>query len=409
MNFIVKGYCRVFQKAMKYGMYVMPWRTPEILEGEDALVQMAEKMRQKNYHRVLVVTDQGLAQIGLYRRVTDVLESAGVPYVLYTKTIPNPTIANVEEALSMYKEGGCDAIVAIGGGSAIDCGKVVGARAVKPNQSVEKMKGILRIHRKTPDFYAVPTTAGTGSETTLAAVITNQKTRHKYPINDFALIPDYAVLDPGLTVNLPRKITSTTGMDVLTHAVEAYIGGSNTKKTKEQALCAVRLVFDYLYRAYENGRDMEAREFMQEASFQAGAAFTRAYVGNVHAMAHALGGAYRVPHGLANAVILPYVLEYYGKTVYRKLARLSEAAGVALEEESDEAKAKAFIAAIRELNKRMEIPEKISGIRRKDIPVLAVWASQEANPLYPVPVIFGRRDFRELYSRIMEEEHEPDN
>ena len=404
MNICVKGGCRIFQKVMKYGMYVMPWRTPEIIEGEDALVRLAQKLKEEDYHCVLVVTDKGLAQIGLHLELTDVLEMYEVPYVLYEDTIPNPTIANIEEALVLYKEAQCEAIVAIGGGSAMDCAKVVGARAVKPRQSVQKMKGILKIHKKTPPLYAIPTTAGTGSETTRAAVITEEKTRHKYPINDFPLIPDYAVLNPELTRKLPRMITATTGMDVLTHAVEAYIGNSNTKKTIEQAKCAVRLVFDYLYRAYENGDDMEARGFMQEASFQAGAAFTRAYVGNVHAMAHALGGAYRVPHGLANAVILPYVLDYYGNAVYKKLAELSEAAGIALEENTEEENAKLFIAAVRGLNRKMNIPEKIGGIREKDIPVLAVWASQEANPLYPVPVIFGRKDFRALYRQIMEEE-----
>ena len=403
MNICVKGGCRIFQKVMKYGMYVMPWRTPEIIEGEDALVRLAQKLKEEDYHCVLVVTDKGLAQIGLHLELTDVLEMYEVSYALYEDTIPNPTIANIEEALALYKEAQCEAIVAIGGG-AMDCAKGVGARAVKPRQPVQKMKGILKIHKKTPPLYAIPTTAGTGSETTLAAVITDEKTRHKYPINDFPLIPDYAVLNPELTRKLPRMITATTGMDVLTHAVEAYIGNSNTKKTIEQAKCAVRLVFDYLYRAYENGDDMEARGFMQEASFQAGAAFTRAYVGNVHAMAHALGGAYRVPHGLANAVILPYVLDYYGNVVYKKLAELSEVAGIALEENTEEENAKLFIAAVRGLNRKMNIPEKIGGIRQKDIPVLAVWASQEANPLYPVPVIFGRKDFRALYRQIMEEE-----
>lgn len=404
MNVIVRALCRIYQTGMKYAMYLMPWRTPKIIEGEDGLKQLAQEMKKQDYRCVLVVTDTGLAKIGLHRQLTGELEAAGVPYVLYSGTIANPTIANIEEAYALYRESGCEAIAAIGGGSAMDCAKVVGARAARPRLSVKRMKGILKIHKKTPPFYAIPTTSGTGSETTLAAVITDQETRHKYPINDFSLIPDYAVLDPELTRGLPRQITSTTGMDVLTHAVEAYIGNSNTKKTKEEAKAAVRMVFTYLYRAYENGDDMEARAFMQEASFQAGAAFTRAYVGNVHAMAHALGGAYRVPHGLANAVILPYVLDYYGGRAYKKLSELAEVAQIAEKDASDEENAKRFIAAVRELNRSMNIPEKIGGIRKKDIPVLAAWASREANPLYPVPVIFGRRDFRNLFEKIMEEE-----
>lgn len=406
MNLLVKSGCRVFQVCMKYGMYVMPWRTPIRMEGEGCLDQMVQKLKDEGYHCVLVVTDKGIAQIGLHKKLTDELDEKGVPYVVYSDTIANPTIANVEEAYELYREHDCDAIVALGGGSSMDCGKIVGARAARPKMSVEKMKGILKIRKKTPVFYAIPTTSGTGSETTLAAVITDQKTRHKYPVNDFSLIPDYAVLDPALTENLPKNITAATGMDVLTHAVEAYIGNSNTRATREEAVTAVRLVFQYLERAYRDGHDMEARVNMQEASFQAGAAFTRAYVGNVHAMAHALGGAYRIPHGLANAVILPYVLEYYGKNVYKKLAELAAEAQIAQDELSDEENAKKFIEEIRAMNRRMNIPEKLKGIRKKDIPVLAVWASQEANPLYPVPVIFGRKDFRTLYKGIMEEENE---
>lgn len=404
MNILKKAYCRSFQTVMKYAMYLMPWRRPELIEGADGLAELARRLKNENYGCVLVVTDEGLSKIGLPKRLTDELKKAGVPYALYDRTIANPTIANVEEALALYKENGCRAIVAIGGGSAMDCAKIVGARAVKPRQPVEKMKGILRIWKKTPPFYAIPTTAGTGSETTLAAVITDQKTRHKYPINDFMLIPDYAVLAPDLTADLPQGITSTTGVDALTHAVEAYIGRSNTRQTEEDAKAAVKLVFTYLYRAYEDGHDMEARIHMQEAAYLAGAAFTRAYVGNVHAMAHALGGAYRVPHGLANAVILPYVLDYYGKAVYGRLADLAGAAGIAKPEESEEQNAKRFIAAIRELNRKMRIPTKIKGIRKNDIPTLSKWADSEANPLYPVPVLFDRKDFQELYLQIMEEE-----
>lgn len=402
MRIIRKAYCRTFQTAMKYAMYLMPWRRPELIKGEDGLGQLAKKLKNENYGCVLVVTDEGLSKIGLHRRLTDALEKQGVSYALYDKTIANPTIANVEEALKVYKASGCRAIVAIGGGSAMDCAKVVGARAAKPRQPVEKMKGILKIWKKTPPFYAIPTTAGTGSETTLAAVITDEKTRHKYPINDFMLIPDYAVLAPELTADLPQSVTSTTGMDALTHAVEAYIGRSNTKQTEKDAKAAVKLVFTYLRRAYEDGHDMEARMRMQEAAYLAGAAFTRAYVGNVHAMAHALGGAYRIPHGLANAVLLPYVLDYYGEAVYKRLAELARVAGIAKQGASDEENAKCFIRAIREMNRSMKIPEKLEGIQKKDIQKLAGWAAAEANPLYPVPVLFDRHDFSRLYLQVME-------
>ncbi len=401
---IGKWGCRVYQTVMKYAMYAMPWRKPELIEGENGLQRLAELLQEKAYEKVLVVTDQGIAKIGLHRQLLDQLEEKGISYALYDKTVPNPTIANIEEALGVYLDNDCKAIVVIGGGSAMDCAKVVGARVARPHMSVRKMKGILRIWKKTPDLFAIPTTSGTGSETTLAAVITDEKTRHKYPINDFMLIPDYAVLDPHLTRGLPASITATTGMDALTHAVEAYIGNSNTKQTKKDSVRAVQLVFENLYRAYEDGNDMEARENMQTASYLAGAAFTRAYVGNIHALAHALGGAYGTPHGLANAVILPYVLEYYGSAVYKKLAQLADAVELCPLEASDQEKAGAFIQEIRNMNRRMQIPEKIPGMRKKDIRVLALRAAREANPLYPVPVIFGRREFEELYNLVMDEE-----
>lgn len=404
MNQIAKCGCRIYQTVMKYAMYVMPWRKPELIEGEDGLKQLAALIAEKHMGKMLVVTDVGIAKIGLHERLLRELEKKEVPYVVYDRTIANPTIANVEEAFSIYRENQCQGIIALGGGSAMDCAKVVGARAARPNMPVSRMKGILKIWKKLPPLFAIPTTSGTGSETTLAAVITDEKTRHKYPINDFMLIPKYAVLDPHLTVGLPADITATTGMDALTHAVEAYIGNSNTKQTKEDCICAVRLVFEHLYTAYKDGSNMEARERMQEAAYLAGAAFTRAYVGNVHALAHALGGAYGVPHGLANAVILPYVLDAYGEKVYKKLAELADVAALGEEGDTDEDKAKKFIQEIRNMNRKMNIPDKIAGMRKKDIPVLAVWASREANPLYPVPVIFGRKQFRALYEQVMDQD-----
>lgn len=261
------------------------------------------------------------------------------------------------------------------------------------------MKGILKVRRKLPPLFAIPTTAGTGSETTLAAVISNPETHEKYPINDFVLIPRYAVLDPKLTVGLPKKVTSTTGMDALCHAVEAYIGNSNTKETKAKAINATALIFKYLKRAYDDGSDMEARSNMQIAAFDAGVAFTRAYVGNVHAMAHTLGGQYGVPHGLANAVLLPYLLEFYGEKVYAKLARLADAAGI--EGAGNKEKALAFIQAIKDMNVYMNIPDNFGGIiKEEDLPVMCKHAYDEANPLYPVPVLMGKDDFAAMYRKV---------
>jgi len=251
----------------------------------------------------------------------------------------------------------------------------------------------------------VPTTAGTGSETTLAAVVTDSATHEKYAINDPSLIPHYALLEPGLTSGLPPFLTACTGMDALCHAVEAYIGHSNTRQTRKDALDATKLIFANLYAAYTDGQNLSARKNMQEAAFLAGAAFTRAYVGNIHAVAHTFGGQYGTPHGLANAVIMPYVLERYGDKAVGPLSELAAAAGVAKPAASARDNAETFIAAIRYLNDKMGIPDKLADLQAKDIPVLAGRALREANPLYPVPVIFTRADMEKIYHHLLKEEN----
>ncbi|MBR0537430.1 MAG: iron-containing alcohol dehydrogenase, partial [Clostridia bacterium] len=255
--------------------------------------------------------------------------------------------------------------------------------------------------KKIPPLFAVPTTAGTGSETTIAAVVSNPKTHEKNAINDPRLRPVMAVLDPSLTVGLPPHITSTTGMDALTHAVEAYIGRSNTKGTRAAAEKATRLIFDNLEEAYKNGKNIEARENMLNASYLAGIAFTRAYVGYVHAIAHNLGGTYGTPHGLANAVILPYVLDYFGESAYKPLAKLADIGGLDTAALDDEGKAKLFIEKVREMNKNMNIPEKFDMIREEDIPTIAERALKEGNPLYPVPKIMNMEECVALIHQLM--------
>ncbi|MBR4767111.1 MAG: iron-containing alcohol dehydrogenase, partial [Clostridia bacterium] len=321
---------------------------------------------------------------------------------VYSGVCPNPTSDNVEEGFALYRENNCKALIAMGGGSPMDCAKAAGARVVKPNQSVQKMKGVLKVRKKLMPFFAVPTTAGTGSETTIAAVVSDPDTHEKYAINDLCLRPGYAILDPELTVGLPPHITSTTGMDALTHAVEAYIGRSNTKETAARAVQAVKLIFENLYNAYEDGKNIEARENMLLASHYAGIAFTRAYVGYVHAIGHNLGGMYGVPHGLAMSVILPYVLDYYGEAAYDRLADLADAVGIGGADNAE--KAKKFIAAVRELNAKMNIPSSIDKIKEEDIPLIAERALAEGNPLYPVPKIMDKADCEALIKSLMPKE-----
>ena len=282
----------------------------------------------------------------------------------------------------------------------MDCAKALGARVAYPKKTIGKMGGVLRILRRLPTLIAIPTTAGTGSETTLAAVITDSKTHHKYALMSFPLIPHYAVLDATLTYTLPPHMTGTTGMDALTHAVEAYIGRSTTKETRRLALKAAKLVFENIEKAYNDGYNHEARENMLHAAYKAGIAFSKSYVGYIHAVAHSLGGRYGTPHGLANAVIMPYVLDSYGKCVYKKLHRLGIAAGVCTESDSYEAGAKKFIEAIKLLNAKMNIPDKITGIRKEDISEMARHAEKEANPLYPVPKLMSGKELEGFYYQI---------
>jgi len=399
MNICKRLFCRAYQKIMYVACFMLPWRKPDILEFDNGVLGLPQFIKDQGIERVLLVTDEGLKNLGLCDGLVNKCAEVGLKCAWYYKAVPNPTINNIEDALKMYKENDCQAIIAFGGGSPMDCAKGVGARVACPNKPIPKMKGLLKVNHKLPPLYAIPTTAGTGSETTVAAVISNPETHEKYPINDPHLIPKYAVLDATLTAGLPQKITSTTGVDALTHAVEAYIGSANTKETKEMAIKATKLIFENLKKAYDNGKDLEARANMQKAAFYAGVAFTRAYVGNVLAIAHTLGGFYGVPHGLANAIILPIMLDVYGEKAHKKLAELADVVGI--EGATVAEKATKFIQAIKDLNASMAIPKYIENtIKDEDIPLLAKRAQAEANPLYPCPVLFDEKEFRQLYLTI---------
>ena len=397
MNPIKAIYCRSVQAVLRAALPVLPYREPQVFHSCGELSTVFQK---ENIRRVLIVTDAGIVRSGIAAQLEAVLDEDDISYAVYDQTRPNPTVVNVEQALSLYRRYRCQALIAIGGGSSMDCAKAVGARLARPGTPLGKLKGTLRILRPLPTLIAIPTTAGTGSETTLAAVITDTQAQHKYVMNDFVLIPKYAVLDARLTLSLPPHLTATTGMDALTHAVEAYIGRSTTRQTRQEALEATRLVFANVERAYRNGKDYEARSNMLTAAYRAGIAFSRSYVGYVHAVAHSLGGQYNIPHGLANAVLLPYVLESYGSCVHRKLHDLAVAAGIASPQEEDAGAAAKFIRAIRQLNARMGIPETLEGIRPEDIPVMAAHAEKEANPLYPVPRLMTREELTFFYEQV---------
>ena len=389
--------CRLFQAAFRAVLPLLPYREPRLLSSAE---ELASVFAERGTRSALIVTTAGSARRGLLAPILAVLEREGIGYAVYDKTPPDPTTHTVEEALALFHEAGCDTLIAVGGGSAIDCAKGVGARVAYPKRGLDRMAGVMRVLRRLPPLIAVPTTAGTGSEVTLAAVITDAETHRKYAIMSFPLIPHYALLDASFTYTMPPALTATTGMDALTHAVEAYIGRSTTKKTRALSLEATALIFRHLEAAAADGENREAREGMLTAAYRAGVSFSMSYVGYVHAIAHSLGGRYGIPHGLANAVLLPTVLEGYGSCVYPKLHRLAIAAGVATESDSPAEGARSFIEAVRGMNARLGIPDALPEIVAADIPTLDACAAREANPLYPVPRLMTARELAVFYERI---------
>ena len=393
------AWCRTFQAVLKIGNYFMGYRMPYYLEGPGKISELGAFLRSKGVNDILVVTGSGMVRRGQVQPMLNGFETNGIRYTLQTYDTTDPTSDDVEAGFKTYKENRCKAIVALGGGSRIDCAKGIAAKVVHPRKKVCQLQGLLKVHWPIPTFVAIPTTAGAGSETTVAAVITDSATHRKAAINDPFLIPKYAVLDPELTKGLPPYTTATTGMDALAHAVEAYTNKTyNTKLENKLAKEAVKLIHDNILIAFEDGNNLEARQNMQRGAFYAGRAFTRGCVGYVHAIGHTLGGLYGVAHGLAMAVLLPHVMREFGASAHKRLADLADVCGI--EGRNDAEKAMGFIKWIEETNKKMGLPDGFDVIKDEDIPQMIAWAKKEANPLYPVPVVWAEKDFRRLIESI---------
>lgn len=394
-----KIYCRIFQYVMKVGNYFLGYRMPEYKSGAGSIRQLPAWIQSKGLKNVLVVTDPSLVKLGLPNSMLEEMDKSGLKYTVFSDIERNPTSDNVEAGYKVYKEKNCDGLVGFGGGASMDCAKAIAARVVHPHKTVAQLQGLLKVHAKIPPFFAVPTTAGTGSETTIAAVIVDSKTHHKASINDPSILPKWAVLDPELTVGLPPQVTATTGMDALCHAVEAYTNHIyNTHLENKLSIDAVVLIHDNLLKAYHDGTDLEARQNMQKAAFYAGRAFTRGGVGYVHAVGHTLGGLYGLPHGVAMSIILPHVMRQFGPAVYDRLAVLADACHMG--GKTNKEKAMRFIKWIEDMKAEMNIPVGTDVIQDKDIPQIIKWAEKEANPVYPVPVIWNDTDFRILINDI---------
>jgi alcohol dehydrogenase class IV len=291
-------------------------------------------------------------------------------------------------------------ILAVGGGSPIDAAKMIGARA-KNNKPIVKMTGLFRVYRGMLPLFAVPTTAGTGSEVTIAAVVSDPATRRKLPAMDLKLMPTAAALDSALMVGLPAHITSATGMDALTHAVEAFISNNAMAKTDAKAIEATKLIMSNLETAVFNGSDLTARQNMARASHLAGIAFTQAGVGYVHAIAHKFGALYHTPHGLANAIVMPYVLDYSVNNCAGRLAILARECKIGPVGGSDQDLALAFIQRIRDMNEKFGIPKQLAALKSEDIPEVAKSALNEARFTYAVPRYMDMNQAQTLIKQLL--------
>jgi Alcohol dehydrogenase, class IV len=392
---------RVWQVGMMNGQKLMRFGIPELVEGNGCISRLPEIIDEDGIRRVMIVAGKTVSRNGMLDKLTEGLDSRHISWVLFDGADPDPSIENVEDCCSTYLKAKCEAFVAVGGGSSMDCAKIAAARAANPNKSVAQLGGVMKVRKRPDPIYAVPTTAGTGSETTVAAVVTDKSAHHKYSVTDPKILPKAAVLDPELTLSLPPAATAWTGMDALTHAVEAYTNKYGSSFAYNQAKRAVKLIFENIKIAYDDGSDVEARANMLKASFYAGTAFTRNCVGYVHAIGHPLGGMYGIPHGEAMAAVMPVVLKSYGDAAVRRLAELGTLVGI--KGNSEKAVAQKFIAQIEEMNRYFGIPEKFDCIKKFDIKTMADFAVTEANPLYPVPKIWDKKDIEVIYYALASE------
>ncbi len=365
-------------------MRLLPRNPPIVYKGINSALTLCEQVAVLGYNKVLLVTDNFLDSSGLLDGIKATLKKTGVEFALYDGVLPDPAFDQVQAGEAMIRTGRCQAVIAVGGGSVLDAAKMMAMLHTNPGD-LKSFDGIQKCKKPGLPLFAIPTTAGTGSEITLAAVITDPVTHRKAPIVDSKMIPGYIALDAEIMKGMPPGITAATGMDALTHAVESYLSKASSTSTEEHATAAVRLIFKYLLRAFREGGDMEARDGMALAAFYAGAAFGKTSVGYVHGIAHQLGRVCGTPHGNANAMVLPEVLAAYGDCVHQRLAGLAGVAGIGEPGDGQAVLAGKFIQAIVDMRKDMDLPLQPKGLKAGDIPGIVDEAIAEAGSLYPVP------------------------
>lgn len=376
-----------------------PVPKPECIVGADSVKDIPDLLKAYKGNCPLIVTDNVLLELGLVQRVLESLDAQNIAYHMYSDIEPDPDFDAVRIGVKQYHQGQCDSLILIGGGSVMDCGKAIAA-SVATKKDIAKLVGLLRVLRFVPPMIAIPTTAGTGSECTIAAVVTDSQQNVKQVVGDPFLVPKCAVLDPTLMTGLPPHITAHTGIDALTHAVESYLSGYAGRFSRDQSVRATEAIFAKLPIAYSNGQDLDAREAMALASYQAGMAFTRTYVGYVHAIAHQLGGIYHVPHGLANAIVMPKVLSYCRPDIDGKLAELARASKVS-DSPDDTQAADSFMEKLHGLLDTLEIPKTVAELKSTDIEEIAQRAVDEAFGQYPVPVQLSHAQICEILRKLL--------
>ena len=397
---VKKGCYRILQMLETLVFHQLTKEEPKLLSGPGSIKELYNEIKSEGVGNPLVVTDKGLTKLKLLDGMLKTFNENNIKYIIFDDVLPNPTVNMVETAKNVFLENSCDCMIGFGGGSPIDVAKIALALVAKPDTAVRDLGLYFSIKSDVPPFFAVPTTAGTGTETNFVGVIADPDNREKFATASKKLLAKCIVLDPELSLGLPPHVTATTGIDALTHAVESYTNIVGGASCEENATKAVKLIFENLLNLYKNGNQIEAREAMAQAAFYAGMAMKTGFLGYVHAIAHKLGGMYDIPHGLANAVILPYVLDYYGEKIHKKLSKLAIAAGIEGENESESTLAEKFIQAIRDLNKKMNIPSSIKEINDEDIDDIAETALKEAHPMYPVPKFMKLVDMKELITKL---------
>ena len=390
---------RVLMRGFKIVGQIMTWPKPTLFTGVGSSLELCSAIGQMGTRKVLIVTDAGLVKIGLLNDIEKKLTESGVESVVYDGIEPDPTYDQIEAGLEVLQQNDCEAILAVGGGSPIDAAKIIAARATN-DKSISKMAGLFKIRQECMPLYAIPTTAGTGSEVTVAAIVSDPVTHEKTPVMDPKLVPLMAALDASMMTGLPAAITAATGMDALTHAIEAYISINASEETDRYALAATKMVMTNLPVVYANGQDLEARQSMALASCFAGLAFTEASLGYVHAIAHNLGGYYHTPHGLANAIVLPHILEFSKDSCTDRMADLAVSSGLQTGDESEDELAEKLIDHIRSMMKAFEIPEKLDALKEEDIPAIAKAALKEAHYNYPVPEYMEQAQCEEILHKL---------